>query len=267
MPTGIETQPWWPTLVDLKDELSLSELGERFGVAASTVSAALKRNGIDRNPVPPGPRSLRREEALPPEPGEKPSSPKQKEGRRRPRNKAHLVEAHEHLLGVLPDVDIAKMAGVHPKTVANFRSRAGIPAYRAGKGEEGSTSSSTETKPTKRPSKVEPFAALLGKVPDQVVADKAGVSRSAVQHYRTQCGVEAYTHSEEAAVAAAPTTRRSEALQPPQRHARTGLTAWKVTFASEQEAGVVVAADVTSAAVKAQTLGKVFALDLVGPLV
>lgn len=55
----LEDRPWWPELVALKDVLSLRELGERFGAAPAAISNALKRNGMDRNGAPPGPRANR----------------------------------------------------------------------------------------------------------------------------------------------------------------------------------------------------------------
>lgn len=55
----LEDRPWWPELVALKDVLSLRELGERFGAAPAAISNALKRNRLDRNGAPPGPRANR----------------------------------------------------------------------------------------------------------------------------------------------------------------------------------------------------------------
>ena len=55
----LEDRPWWPELVELKDVMSLRELSARFGAAPAAISNALKRNNMDRNPAPPGPRDKR----------------------------------------------------------------------------------------------------------------------------------------------------------------------------------------------------------------
>lgn len=59
----LESRPWWPELVKLKDALSLRELAARYGVAPAAISNALNRQGITRTPAPPGPRNKRSEEA------------------------------------------------------------------------------------------------------------------------------------------------------------------------------------------------------------
>ena len=56
----IDKQPWWPELVELKDELSLRELSERFGASPAAIANALKRNGIKRRSAPAGPRKARK---------------------------------------------------------------------------------------------------------------------------------------------------------------------------------------------------------------
>ena len=55
----IEERPWWPQLLELKDTLSLRELGSRYGVAPAAISNALKRSGLSREAAPPGPRDRR----------------------------------------------------------------------------------------------------------------------------------------------------------------------------------------------------------------
>ena len=202
----LETHDWWPRLLELKDDLSLQELAERFGVTAQAVSRALKRNGIPRKRTPPGPRA-QREEELPPEPGElratsTPSAPAKTSRRRK--NKSHLIERYEHLLGVRSDREVAELAGVSSNTVANYRSRAGIPAAPRATKREAAEAPQSSSKPKKatrqgkgrnrktRASKVDPFFSLLGEVPDRVVAEKAGVTLGAVRQYRMRRGVPAY---------------------------------------------------------------------------
>lgn len=55
----LEDRDWWAELVELRNVMSLRELGERFGAAPAAISNALKRNGMNRDGAPPGPRSRR----------------------------------------------------------------------------------------------------------------------------------------------------------------------------------------------------------------
>ena len=70
----LETFDWWPELLTLKDTMSLRELAQKFDVTAGAISSALRREGINRSPAPPGPRNPRKkasaDDGLPPEPGE-----------------------------------------------------------------------------------------------------------------------------------------------------------------------------------------------------
>jgi len=245
----IETNDWWPKLVELKDELSLQELADRFGASAAAVRTGLKRTGTPRKRMPPGPRSRRRE-SLPPEAGEGP--PPAPKGRHR-QSKSHLIEPYEHLLGVRTDGEVAEMAGVSSVTVANYRSRAGIAAHRGPKPRK------TKRKQGKvRASKIDGFVKLLGNVPDRVVAEKAGVSVGAVQHYRTKLGLPAHGRRQ---ASARPALQPTTPSPPPQ-----GMLAWKVTLATG-DVVVVAAESLAAAATRSVTLGEVLALERVGPLV
>ena len=55
----LEDRSWWPELVTLKDVLSLRELSARYGAAPAAIANALRRNGMDRQPAPSGPRANR----------------------------------------------------------------------------------------------------------------------------------------------------------------------------------------------------------------
>jgi transcriptional regulator with XRE-family HTH domain len=282
----LETHDWWPKLLELKDDLSLQELAEHFGVTATSVSRALKRNGISRKRTPPDPRAQRKEE-LPPEPGERPAKAKSsapaKTSSHRRKNKAHLIERYEHLLGVRSDREVAELAGVSSATVANYRSRAGIPAApRATKraAAEAKQSSSTPKKATRkgkgkgrkrkaRASKVDPFFSLLGEVPDRVVAEKAGVTLGAVLQYRKRHGVPAYGRKASApprpsrpAPAPAPSAKEADSPSP----SKADTLAWRATLATG-DVMVVAAKSLTAAASRAATLGDVVSLERVGPLV
>jgi hypothetical protein len=261
----LETHDWWSDLVALKDDLSLRELAEKFGVTAGAISAALKREGIGRTPAPPGPRAHRKkrgasigEEELPPEPGEVPRTARRRIVRPDPARKAvesagpprprarsgskdtRILEFFD-LLGKVPDRDVAEKANVSVRTLASFRARHGIAAYsgprRKGKGR-------------KRKSKIDPFAHLLGQAPDRVIADRAGVSLNAVRNYRVKHGI-----------AAAPRAGRKEAVVKPTPAPSTprlqGSQAWKVTIrvGNQQLERVVIADNLVDAAAAASDSG------------
>jgi hypothetical protein len=131
----LETFDWWPELISLKDTLSLRELAQKFDVTPGAISSALRREGINRAPAPPGPRNARKrgdEEALPPEPGESTRPARTaKAGKAEPRSHskdARLLSLWDDL-GKLPDRDVAQKAGTSVRTVASFRARHGIAAY------------------------------------------------------------------------------------------------------------------------------------------
>lgn len=240
----LETFEWWPEMVALKDELSLRELGERFGVTPGAIMNAFRRNGIERKPAPPGPRAHRKraqQAGLPPEPGEAGA---------RPGSKDAQIEAHKDLLGEVPDRVVADKAGVSLRTVAAYRARMGIAGY---KGPRRSSS-------RKRKSKIDPFAEIVGTVPDRVVADKAGVSVNAVRNWRRVRGVPAMGRGRPPGGDAG----QAEALAGSIRLNAVGSTiAWKVTLGSGVS-GVVVGQDLLDAAKKAQLVGEVTAMERIG---
>lgn len=252
----LETLDFWPELVELKDELSLRELSERFGVTPGAISAALKRTGTTRQPAPPGPRAARKRkrtpEALPPEPGElhedldpdAPPSP-------RPGSKDHLLVAHYNLLGEVPDAEVAREAGVSVRTVASYRARHDIAGY--------SGPRRISRSGRRRPSKIDGFTHLLGKVPDRVVAQEAGVSLNAVRNYRNKRGIPAAPR--EGRGADVETGAASMAAP------GAGTQAWKVTIRRDGTdlVRVVLAEDMPGAVARAAELpGQVVGLTWVG---
>lgn len=143
----LETFDWWPDLIGQKDTLSLRELAAKFDVTPGAISSALRREGVNRSPSPPGPRHTRRkgdEEGLPPEPGEvtekstkgpkakgtKPAkAAKSVAGAPRSNSKDAKLMSMWDELGKSPDRDVAARAGTSVRTVASFRARHAIPAY------------------------------------------------------------------------------------------------------------------------------------------
>jgi len=183
----LESHDWWEQLVSQKDQLSLRELAAKYDVTPGAISAALKRQGITRQPAPPGPRTSRARRAgddLPPEMGggRVAFRPERSATGGRPGSKDDLILSNIDIVGTKPDRDIAESIGVSVRTLASFRSRHKIPAYKGPR---------TQRKPGGRRSKIDPYKDMLGKVHDRVVAEKAGVTLNAVRNYRVKHGIAA----------------------------------------------------------------------------
>ncbi len=93
------------------------------------------------------------------------------------------VERFRDRLGLLPDAEIAKLAGVTRSGVQKYRQRHGIPAPTEG-----------GVKRRGRPTAI--AEELLGQLSDAEIARRAGRSRSAVQKLRTRRGIA--PHSDDA---------------------------------------------------------------------
>lgn len=126
----LELHEWWPEMVSLKDELSLRQLGERFGVSAGAVANAFKRTGIERKPAPPGPRKNRQ---------------KGFSGR------ASKIDPFADEVGQVSDRVVAEKAGVSVAAVGAWRRRRGIPAARDTEGQPTAPAVATATRPTASP--------------------------------------------------------------------------------------------------------------------
>ncbi|MEO0602943.1 MAG: hypothetical protein AAF211_15995, partial [Myxococcota bacterium] len=189
------------------------------------------------------------QDELPPEPGEASSASPEP----RPGSKDALIEPHRHLLGKVPDPEVAELAGVAQRTIAHYRKLRGIPGYSGPRSNKGGG----------RKSKIDAFQHLLGVAHDREVAMKAGVTVNAVRNYRTKRGI-----------AAAPPRASGDA---PAVVARANGTngvhsaAWLVVVGegdiSEQR--VVVANSVSDAARQAEAagIGRVVSLKYVAQLV
>ncbi|MEQ1570979.1 MAG: hypothetical protein ABMA64_35445 [Myxococcota bacterium] len=243
----IETYDWWQDLVLQKDDLSLRELADRFDVTPGAISAAFKRTGLSRKAAPPGPRVRRtggRSEAqdesdgLPPEAGDA----------ARPGSKDGAIRPLAHLLGQVPDAEVAQRAGVSVRTIASYRSRHGLDGYK------GPRKRGADRMPRK--SRIDEFAHLVGQVPDRQVAEQAGVSLNAVRNWRMRHGVTAGGRVD-ADRSPNPVSRGSSAPH-------GGHGAWKVTAPGLVK--VVVAPSLTDAANRAQEagIGTVLSLEWIG---
>lgn len=119
------------------------------------------------------------------------------------------LDPYVGLIGSVPDKEVAQKAGVTPENVRTFRLRRGIPAaWRGESAEELAVRLQSKAKlrkprkPTRkvgaRPSKLDPFRAELGDVPDKDLAELAGVSAENVRSYRLRRGIPARWRGEAA---------------------------------------------------------------------
>lgn len=277
----LEDTDLWPKLLEVKDSLSIREMAREFATTPGKVAAAFRRTGIGRTGARPGRKP--KLGGLPPE--KRSSAPKAKPTRQpapvavseggvpspRPGSKDALIIKHHHLLGKVPDAEVAKRCGVNKNTIANYRQHYGIPGFDP----HGRTTPHAAA-PTTAPasdedglggprSKIEPWLEHLGKVPDSVVAKEAGVTINAVRNYRARHGIpaapkESWNIRE---LDAAP----PEPAEPPAPVAApavvVGQSAWKVTFGDGAE-GIVVADSLVAAATRAQARGAVRVIEHVG---
>lgn len=143
-----------------------------------------------------------------------------------PRTSDSVLAPFTSRLGKEPDHIIAAEAGVSRALIIAFRKRLGIPAYEGYKfGQSGnpvSTKKPVEEAPVAdkesksfrgRRSLLDPYADMLGKVPDGEIARLAGVTAENVRTYRSRRGIEAawQKKAEEAEVVAAPAPKAKPA--------------------------------------------------------
>ena len=229
--------------------VSDSVIAARLGISRKTVLAWRKRRGIrafdDPTPAPSAPAmsapSARAPSAwaapAPPNPAPAPASPGRK-------SKPSRLDALAHLLGTLPDREVALQAGVSPENVRMYRQRRGISAqWREGDGP-----------PTRVERALAAVEDQLGRAPDAEIAARVGVSRSAVTQYRARHNIPAGRRD-------APPPAPAAALPE-----RLGF-AVTVQTASGEETVTVLAPDAASAALSAARLGEVLVLRRVGRVV
>ena len=196
----LETRAWWPELLQRKDDYSLRELAEMFGVTPGAINNALRRCGVGRDAAPSGPRVRRGRLAAP---AKRQKTPRGRNARALTEKR---LEPYVADLGVLPDGVIGDRAGLSAATVARIRRGRGIPA-------------TTRRKDSaKKPSAITNYQHLLGTTPDAEVALLAGVSRAAVRNFRVRRGI-----------TSAPRRVRDDAVEQVVAGVPSGRWAWAAT--------------------------------------
>ncbi len=298
----LEERAIWPELVSLKDDLSLRQLAERFGVATGTVKKALDRNGITRRPAKSGRRSkksvaevearLALIDELPPEAGvgkrrlvrpnstpaatAAPRKAAKKSGKRGAKPKKALLEPFMDLLGKRSDSDVAGLSGLNARTVAKYRNEAGIPPF---KRPAGAPRKRRKGRRKQRASKIDAFVELLGTITDAEVAAQAGTTAEAVRVYRTKRGIPslrarrrsgdvvAPTVAAAAPIKAAKIRKKGKRAAAPRSGAIVSSSqAWRVTLGDGQSVIVVAGDLVGMAQVLAQSGRDASRIKALGPV-
>ena len=114
---------------------------------------------------------------------------------RPPKPTAHL-DTVRHLMGTMPDHEVAEKCDSTPSIVGRYRRKHGIPAYEGykfGKGQKPPSKSvdqpAKSKTPRRRRSKIDAYRDEVGKIPDADIAEKAGVSVEGVRMYRRRHGI------------------------------------------------------------------------------
>ena len=186
------TAPWWPELLAVKDTLTYAALCERFGVSMHALRRALELAGETKVSMPRG---------------------------RKPKADASApvgdpLDRVRARIGRAPDSEIAELAGVSVENVKAYRQEHGIAPFLrpppsfggaakavvlrrrdTGDGARAQVRLAEVREPVIEAAPVSPLARFhdrLGTVADQVIADEAGVARTAVGAYRREHGIPAY---------------------------------------------------------------------------
>lgn len=174
-PKDVHEAAWWPELLAVKDGLSYDALAQRFRVPVHTIRRALELAGETKVNLPRGPKAR----GAPAGPSTGPLD--------------HLRAK----AGKMPDAEVAAQAGVSVDEVKHYRREHGIAAFlRAPPGaHQVPLAVAAPRAPAPPAAAADPLARFrdrLGTVADQVIADEAGVARTAVGEYRRKLGIAAY---------------------------------------------------------------------------
>ena len=296
----LEENIWWPQLVLKKDSMSLRELAKEFGSTAGSINKALKRNGLERQHAPSGPRTSRStagkttapktaKKAAPKKAAPKKAAPKKAAPKKAAPKKAAPKKAapkrvgakpgpkglrastvaklapYMNMLGDVADGEIASMAGISIQTVARVRKEKGI-APRRGRGltKTAVVSDAPRRRPG-RPSKIAPFEDKLAAHSDADVAAMAGVSENAVRNYRKRNGLAAAVVPAAPAAPAAPRVAKAAPKAAVPVASMLGQRAYRVQL--KGRTAIVVGTNLVEAARKAVESGsEVTSIELLGDI-
>ena len=173
----------------------LSDQMDPSGSATPTDQPSLSSGEPDAadepTPGPAGSATLRHREQQP----HQEQQPHREHGSVRKRRKSKL-DPHLDQLGVLPDKQVAELAGVTFENVSAYRARRGIPARWRGEGDplpDAATQAPPAPKRASKPrkGKLTPYLAEIGILEDAVIAKKAGTTAQNVRTFRLRHGIPA----------------------------------------------------------------------------
>ncbi len=249
------------------------QVAEMAGVTAENVRAYRKRRGI--------PASWRGEGAVGVEPPKASTTKKKSKLHKRSKRRKSKLDPYMDKVGVVPDREVAELAGVSSENVRAFRKRRGIPASWRGEGKApASAASKPKPKPTAaapakrapkpRRGKLTPYRELVGILTDSRVAQMADTAAQNVRAYRLRHGIPARWRGEgeplpnEEAILALHAGKPAKSEEPPAPPAVipepkpaaesvAGAEGYAVTVqgAEGEISYVVVANDIAEAAAKA----------------
>ena len=224
VPQKLEDHEQWPEIKQALVDASPAEVAKQFEVPVMAVRAAQRRTGSAKIRLVTRPQNPTQHPA---KPSRKTTSRKttsrkpkvqpvvKKASSKQGKSQQHLLEPHRHLIGTMPDLALAKIAGVSMWSVRGYRIKLGIPARGRGKNlpvakgksasvkatTAGTSTAAPKPKPKPKPklkrkrksgrrdSPIDAYAHLLGTMTDKDLAKRAGVSSGSVYQYRRNRGI------------------------------------------------------------------------------
>jgi hypothetical protein len=218
--------------IDQLGRISDPDFAALAGVSARVVAAFRSRHGVAPFQLPPAAKAAEQPAA----------APDSEVGGASGRSK---IDAFIDMVGNAPDSQVARLAGVGVNAVSNYRRRRGIAPFEASGTGPTEPSADGAAAAGRKPSKIDPFAHLLGTVPDRTVADKAGVSINAVSNYRRRRGVAPFLPDVVAETPVAPAVESPSPVETPAELAAPAMAAARAaTQAPPREAKATVSTHV-----------------------
>jgi len=236
--------------LDIVGTRSDKEIAEQFGLTIGAVANFRRRRGIPPKWRKKAAQPKRAASAKTPEP----SAPRKPKSKKRTRKRRSKLDPFRKLLGKVRDQELAEKAGVTVSAVQARRYKLGIKLD--SKAIKASAAEAPPQKPKrprkKRRSKLSKFRKVLGTVPDQQVAEQAGVKLSTVRQYRYAKGIKLNLQgAQKAAKASSATTRKPSAAKKRATRKPKGASKWAyrvdVRVGDNTKNYTVIAADIVMA--------------------